>query len=108
MNGMTAPWYGKPTRENIQRHLEEFKQREKEIDRTRSADYTWQVLSAREGKRAGGRESESRGLEQCQQPGCEKGREGAWHRSLEMRAGTGGVWRLTWTLVMLPGARGMC
>lgn len=41
-NGMTVPWYGKPllcVRENIQRHLEEFKQGEKEIDHTWPADY---------------------------------------------------------------------
>lgn len=36
-----------------------------------------QALSVRDGKIAGGRESESRGLEQWEQPGCEKGRGGA-------------------------------
>lgn len=33
-----------------------------------------QALAVRDGKIAGGRESECRGLEQCEQPGCEKGR----------------------------------
>lgn len=41
------------------------------------ADTVTQALSVRDGKIAGGRESESRGLEQCEQPGCEKGRGGA-------------------------------